>query len=477
MFVHEWLRFVVTFRLRGWDEEAAAVYALARKYIAERKVEEGELPPTVLRTLHEFAAGVWYGKLLARASDRREVLNRLRELTRAEPDFLTPDFARELEHLELTLAPRKGKPGTVEALIDDLTDHWVDDWTGERNDTAYWQLVELGFDAVPALIEHLDDNRLTRAQFRGFNNFWPYTFRVRHLVSEILYGLSDGDFSGLHWDAQGRTIPPGEALKWWGKVRQIGEERWLLEHALPEKDDDRTPANLIIPRVIRAKYPHRLAALYQTVLLKRPALESETLAGAIAASALPRERKVELLAAGAEHRDARRRHAALKALVGVDGAAFAKHFLEALRRIPADVEFGEPDKHSELRIVELVRETDDRKCWDAVADLSRRGSPASRLHFIQTVSWTMLPPVRDKTFPGRRECLRYLLGFLNDTARADEFGDGRPVVRDEVTIRLAVLLGVARHEELDGQHSPRELSLLRTRVRELAERELARSAK
>ena len=466
----EWLRLAAQFRLRGWNDAAVLAYANALKDLSDVKPDEDEPPPTVISTLRQGAWSYWAGKLLERASDRNEVAVWLRELAKVEPELLTPRNKWTLECLEKTLIPRKSKPGSVEALIDDLTDHWVDEWT----DGAYWKLVELGFDAVPALIEHLDDDRLTRAQFGGFNNFWPYTYRVRHLVSEILNGLANDYFQGFHWNAQGNTIPPSAALKWWGKVRQIGEERWLLDHALPEKDDDRTPTNRIIPRAIRAKYPHRLAALYQTILLKRPALESESLATEIAASTLPRERKVELLAAGTEHREARHRHAALRALTGVDDAALSKHFIQVLRRLPADVAFDEPDERPELQVLELIRETDDRACWDALAELSRRVSPRTRMCLLYTVGWA--PALRSKTFVGQGECVRYLLGFLNDTTTADASWDGCPIVRDIATIRLALVLRITRYDDVELR-SPREISLLRASVREVAERELARPAK
>ena len=96
------------------------------------------------------------------------------------------------------------------------------------------------------------------------------------------------------------------------------------------------------------------------------------------------------------------------------------------------------------------------------------------MFFIRVVSW---PADVGEPDPGRRECVRYLLGFLDDTATGEESEDECPSVRDYATVRLAVLLGYLTPEEQQALRSPREISILRDRVRELAERELARPTK
>ena len=53
----------------------------------------------------------------------------------------------------------------------------------------------MGFDAVPYLIEHLDDDRLTRAMEGGFMAF-PRNVRVGDVVSDLLENLAGQDIGG-----------------------------------------------------------------------------------------------------------------------------------------------------------------------------------------------------------------------------------------------------------------------------------------
>src|SRR5829696_8431030 len=71
---------------------------------------------SALKELHSVAWIYWSRRVMTADSDRKEVLRHLKELA--------PD-SEDVRALELTLAPRKSKPGTAEALIDDLTDYWA----------------------------------------------------------------------------------------------------------------------------------------------------------------------------------------------------------------------------------------------------------------------------------------------------------------------------------------------------------------
>src|SRR5205823_2339002 len=152
----DWLCFAVQCQVRGWDDLASAAYAKARHEIRQPS-PAGFPEPTVMETLCGTASWFWERQLTERHSDRKDVLRRLDDLARADGNL---DNWRKSElgsDLALTLAPRKSKPGSVEGLIDDLTEFWDDpeDWDNEVGQTAYWKLVELGFDAIPALMDHL----------------------------------------------------------------------------------------------------------------------------------------------------------------------------------------------------------------------------------------------------------------------------------------------------------------------------------
>ena len=115
------------------------------------------------------------------------------ELNTAENQLL-------LKSLDAALVLSKAKPGSLEALIDALVDVVsckVDIFSDEL-DPRYLRLIEAGFEAVPVLSNHLDDIRLTRVYWPGFNNFRGYHLQVRHLVSGLLEGLAVERFAGAY---------------------------------------------------------------------------------------------------------------------------------------------------------------------------------------------------------------------------------------------------------------------------------------
>src|SRR5262249_3001997 len=150
---------------------------------------------------------------------------------------------------------------------------------------AYWKLVESGFDAVPALLAHVEDERLTRYEHTIFNvKFGPVgteRVRVRHVVGQILNDLSGRE---LVPKAGPRWVEAAAARAWWEKARKEGEEKWLVAHAVPEFESDDRSANRVIFRLLGTKYPARLGAFYQTVLRKHPQRGSRALADEIATS-------------------------------------------------------------------------------------------------------------------------------------------------------------------------------------------------
>ena len=132
-----------------------------------------------------------------------------------------------LKSLDLALVPSKAKPGSLEALIDDLVDYAANTGTlgSYPREDRYWRIAELGFDAVPALIDHLDDDRLTRAMMKGFNNFPSWHLRVKHGVSDLLEELAGQDL-GRDWlrRQQGYTVTKAAAKMWWDEAPRSGRK-------------------------------------------------------------------------------------------------------------------------------------------------------------------------------------------------------------------------------------------------------------
>jgi hypothetical protein len=467
--------FAIQCKALGWDELAGAAYAAWRKDGGDGRLDE---PRDLITTLRYQAWSYWEHQLFEEKSDRKEVLMRLTSLSKAGYERAPWRQTPILPDLERTVAPRTSKPGSVEALIDGLMEHWDDPevWENEAGHTAYWKLAEVGLDAVPALMKHLDDTRFTRVKaFQGMLVGRYDVMRVNQLVEYLLEKMSGGRFLGEAYPLTVDQIREPKDHKWWAEARQVGEEKWLMTYVIPKDAEmhDQSP-NEVLLRTIRVKYPHRLPDVYQTVLTKRTRIDSEQLLKAILESSLPRERKLALLEAGVTAEDARHRYQALEALAGVDAASFRRHLLRLLERIPDDLWIRHNGFNWDARVAGLVRQTDDAECWAALHAVVRRTSADCRLYFLQILGWPADPGEPDS---GRRECLRYLLTQLDDVSVGKSYSGEWYAVRDFATIQLARVVGVLKVNLNKAPRSRRELSLLRDQVREVAERELARSAK
>lgn len=498
-------------RERGWDEFAELLYARAREAIANpvparwriyerdegniRVIERTPFDGWKLRTpggsaldeLRQAAVIYWTGQIRERDSDRNEILRHLKELAPGQKD--------NLRVLELTVAPRRSKPGTPEAFIDELTEYWESDKrafepldASQRGEAAYRKLVEMGFDAVPALLDHLKDERLTRHRHvqdirrpGSFPVLDPIEFdRVGHIVGRILNELSGREFAEKYggWiDAKkdGYWIDAKKARAWWEKAQKDGEEKWLVAHVTPEPDVNLAgmpPANEVIFRALGVKYPARLGEFYRTLLDKQPERGSRLLADAVAASNLPREKKLAVLGEAATHDQLTHRATALDALAGLNQEAFRKHLAATLKWLPPKVE--QIDYCPETWLIDLVVRSNDPACWEALTDASRRSPVGRRIEIISATRWFDLSG--NKLM--RRELLQFLLRFLSDESE-DRFTDGRlhKRVQDVATAALAKQLKIDIESDDDNDRGPVTRLILRAAVAKAAAEELARLKK
>ena len=309
-------------------------------------------------------------------------------MVRRDPTLDTPYSRDLLRSLDLALVPGKGQPGTTEALIDDLVDYDVNTGSFGRFEPGeqYSRLVELGFDAVPSLLRHLDDDRLTRARMEMFNNFPSWNLRVKHVVGDILEGLAaveldrgeDGKSVGGGWlrRQQGYAITPEAAQAWWEKARQAGEEAYVLDRVLPPpaRGGERAFPKPHLLKVITVKYPKHVPAVYRAVLDKRPDVYSWPLAEALARSSEPRKDKIDLFVSAAKHKDAYHRMAAFHALKELDKKQFDALLLATIDDFPTDVRatyWGCP----ESGVARLAIDADDPRVWPALEKVAKRSSP------------------------------------------------------------------------------------------------------
>ena len=260
----------------------------------------------------------WYQNLRAlieTKTDRGSIVKLLKDILQKDKTLDTQANRAIIKSVELSLVPSKAKPGSVEALIDDLVDSTVDfDTVSMTSDDRFLRVAKRGFEAVPALINHLDDDRLTRSKRElqppsSFADTIPENLRVADLAGYLLDGLAGEKFER----GKDHRVPKADAGKWWDAARKVGEEAYTLKRVFTDANEnnfasDYYPLQLCI---IKTKYSNHLPDLYRTALTKRPTYICNDVTLAIIESNLPNDEKLKLLGLGAEHENNRHRLIAL----------------------------------------------------------------------------------------------------------------------------------------------------------------------
>jgi len=325
-----------------------------------------------------------------------------------------PDFGPFLRSLERSLTSSTAPAGSIDALVDDLVDMTAPNpiFMERPPDPRYDRLAERGFDAVPALIAHLDDDRLTRSVKFGFNNSPTTHQRVNDVVSDILEALAGADLGKDQLRSrQGDGLDPEKVSAWWDVARAKGEEAYLAEHVLSGAPRAEWP-NALQLTILSHKYPAHLADIYTTILDRRPAMQSHPVVKAIAASALPDGEKRRLLLRGAASTHLEHRRTALSELVRLDPEAFVKILVQTLDGMPKTPKESSR-RSSEAAFANLVMETDDARAWQALLRAAKRVDVGLRMELMN--------PMDDTSIGERRRAARLHLleAFLDDTAPRD----------------------------------------------------------
>lgn len=342
------LPLAVQCKARGWD-------SLAQTFFVRRlKEKDAPLPKAALS---QEAWYYWQYELTKPDTDWPTAARYMHHLMRSTKELSTPENLGLLRSLDLAMVPSKAKPGSIEALIDALVEVRSTDLSldpDNKPDPRYLNLVEAGFDAVPDLIEHLDDDRLTRI----YRPLSPQQ-RVRDIVAELIDGLAGHDLSPDWFNEPNKT----EALEWFKKARIRGEEAQAVAQVFFSRDQRWLNDQPL--RIIVKKYPKQLPKIYRTLLDQHPSLESWSVAEALTQSNTSRAERIELFVLGARHERIEHRQIALGRLLDLDDEKFVQLLVETLGWMPRT-----PKEQywlsTEARLAYLVMRSGDPRAWNAL---------------------------------------------------------------------------------------------------------------
>jgi hypothetical protein len=341
----------------GWSQLASAAF---ERGLAEERIS-GD--PHVLGSIRDFALSYAVEALGRPGADRRGPVSILAKLAQDEPRLRLPAAADFIKSHEAALRPSVAAPGSIESLIDGLTE--VNEPSACGTDNAYSRLAGRGFDAVPDLIAHLDDNRATRhGMVPGcFGVPGTETQQVGGLCAMLLHGLAGNQLRPINEEVPGDDAE--RFREWYAAAKEVGEERWATTTTFLEAMSGRSVDDELV-RLIGEKYPHRLPAMYRSMLRERSSGHSNALAAELAVSKIDRRLKLELLREGAGHAEFRHRRAALDAMAVLDRSEFLVGVRATLDWIAAG-RVGDANAQEIGRdLVELNAKADDPACWDGV---------------------------------------------------------------------------------------------------------------
>ena len=396
-------------------------------------------------------------------------------LRRALPDLDgdNEDKRKLLEALERTLKARRSPPGSDEALIDDLVEVCGEiigtKYAREpyRRDPRFQAVVRRGFEIVPALIAHLDDERLTRLHCDRCAVRAGH-YRVGDVAMVALAELAGTLFRLPEDTLEARYKAVGE---WFVGAQKLGEEQYVVSRVLDSDDVELKPTLFWL---LCEKYPKRLPDVYRDLTDNHPELarESWVLAKAVAESPLPAADKQKIL-----------RYAAMQ---GPHHRVAGIHFLRAFdpqraHRLLIAALAHEPtaERPDEPTVTWLVAGGADPDEWQALAKAVRRADTEGR--------WKMLHAVARQTAEaGRTQRLAFLAEYLTDDAVRDArrdpqrhgWSDGLGYLFPQLEIRNLAAAQLAEILGLDAGPEPAwtagQWAELRDQVRAAVEKEIRR---
>jgi hypothetical protein len=407
----------------GWPELAAAL--LERHRRDSPRSRRARTPADPRAALAELAWNYWCNQFTEERGDRRPIVERLRQISTGPFGFDQPAHRNVLADMEATLKPSAAAPGSLEEALDRLTDLKTDgSWpardlslfhTDAESNEHYKKLSAAGLDAVPLLLKHLDDFRLTRCQAVTDDYHWH--IRIADVVAQRLRQLAGKElrYDFLQRAGRGVRADVGYARAWAASVAKQEERQFLLGKVFKPSSygEDKLEADEAILTVLARKYPDDFLKLWHQHIGQEDHVHA--FVAAMQEAKLPVAKREELLLAAARSEDPSVRYAAGLALKdGPEATALVIAWLEQLPKTPKE---GDGVTPARLYARVASRFNDDR-VWTTLAKTAKRVDLRQRLEIVDKVG--------DSQHRDRQ--VAFLRQFLEDqdvrSPAREDFSDG-----------------------------------------------------
>ena len=351
----------------------------------------------------------WMNELLRKNSDRDLIAQELNRLGAKYPEMTKDKSWEPVRALNLEIKNRYTGTDPIEKAIDALCDS-VNNGSSLDIDHTYpstslgpvLKLVDFGYKAIPNLVRHFDDKRLSRSQPSGLVNMSSYIVPV----GEICMNLADHYYTrveGTKW-AFSASIDVRKAafLKWW----KIASCRSDFENCRVEmmKGEDMPEAACSLAE---KKYPSLVLDAYNHILNSKKKTQTWLLLASMERSSLPRKKVINAALRGARHENFDRAHSGIWTLWDLDKKAFDQELVKVLNRLPRHTS-GDHWLSTEPSFGQQAAHSSSPKVWAALTQASLRADVDLRLELLRSTS-----EVKSKS-QNRLEKLRYLRTFFGD---------------------------------------------------------------
>jgi hypothetical protein len=352
----------------------------------------------------------WTNEIVQPSADLKVVAEHMRQVFAREPKVANEENKKTLQRLDLTVSGRYEGPDVDEALIDKFCDLTQDGSRLESQDSTQKHafdpllaVVYRGFEAVPALLRHMGDERLTRAVHSGFMNAPTMLCTVGDVCWTVL-----SEYADAGRDALGASREDGKLLEaWWARTSRTSERDYCLHHLSAPAGEFPSQALIFMAE---KRHPEVLPIAYRAALNSKQNIQVGPYLQAMERAGLPQDQVVRQAVAATENKNLDAVHAALWTLSRVSPPAFDVAMAKTLRRLGAHAK-GETWLSREASFAQQAAVSNSDDVWKALLEATRRADPDLRIELLNHSSYTDWTPER------KRRWFAYLLEFVDDTSK------------------------------------------------------------
>ena len=241
---------------RGWSDLALALRERSRHPSQTFYRPSSSRLASDREVLAMIAWNYWCEAFCREKGGREKIVARLKDLCDRAPGLDTHAHRNILSDMRRTLEPSLAPKDSIEAMVDSLIDLGIDgDREGElgslsscKYSESYRSLKSLGLEAVPVLLQHTHDFRMThciQSHRRG-----PWIVRIADVVCQILQDLAKEKFAYdlLVREGRGQCIDRDHVRFWWSETKGIDASAVLRDNAI--KGEGRGKLELNPPKVL-----------------------------------------------------------------------------------------------------------------------------------------------------------------------------------------------------------------------------------